>query len=72
MRKLKNCKYLAWLFVLTLVFSLVFGGICAEVMAKGSKVNTIKAVSLKIGNKEVAKKTSLQHFLNKREEAIQG
>lgn len=57
MKKLKNCKYLAWLFVLTLVFSLISGGICAEVMAKESKINTIKAVSLKIGNKEVAKKT---------------
>lgn len=57
MRKIKTCKYLAWLFVLVLVFSLVSGGTSAEVMAKGSKANTIKSVSLRIGAKKVTKKT---------------
>lgn len=57
MRNIKNRRYLSWLFVFALVFSLVCGGTSAEVMAKGSKKNTIKSVSLRIGNKKVTKKT---------------
>lgn len=57
MGNIKNRKYLSWLFVFVLVFSLVSGGTSAEVMAKGSKTNTIKFVSLSIGNKKVTKKT---------------
>ena len=48
MRNIKNRRYLSWLFVFALVFSLVCGGTSAEVMAKGSKKNTIKSVSLRI------------------------
>ena len=47
MRNIKNRRYLSWLFVFALVFSLVCGGTSAEVMAKGSKKNTIKSVSLR-------------------------
>lgn len=57
MGNIKNRKYLSWLFVFVLVFSLVSGSTSAEVMAKGSKTNTIKFVSLSIGNKKVTKKT---------------
>ena len=57
MRNIKNRKYLSWLFVFALVFSLVCAGTSAEVMAKESKINTIKSVSLGVGNKNVTKKT---------------
>ena len=57
MRNIKNRKYLSWLFVFALVFSLICGGTSAEVMAKGGKTNTIKSVSLRVGNKKVTKKT---------------
>lgn len=57
MRHIKNHKYLSWLFVFVLVFSLVCGGTSIEVIAKGSQTNTIKSVSLRIGNKKVTKKT---------------
>ena len=57
MRNIKNRKYLSWLFVFVLVFSLISGGTSADVMAKAGKTNTIKSVSLRIGNKKVTKKT---------------
>lgn len=37
MRNIKNRRYLSWLFVFTLVFSLVCGGTSVEAMAKGNK-----------------------------------
>lgn len=57
MRNIKNHKNLVWMIVLFLVCSLICQGNYAEVVAKASKTNTIKAVSLKIGNKKVDKKT---------------
>lgn len=57
MRNIKNHKNLAWMLVFALVCSLLCQGISTEVMAKASKTNTIKSVSLKIGNKKVDKKT---------------
>ena len=57
MRNIKNHKNLAWMLVLVLVCSLICQGTSTEVMAKGSKTNTIKSVTLKIGNKNVTKKT---------------
>lgn len=57
MRNIKNHKNLAWMLVLAIVCSLVCQGVSTEVIAKASKTNTIKSVSLKIGNKKVDKKT---------------
>lgn len=57
MRNIKNHKNLVWMIVLFLVCSLICQGNYAEVVAKASKTNTIKSVSLKIGNKKVDKKT---------------
>lgn len=57
MKNKKMHKFLAWLLVLAVVFSMVGIGNQTEVMAKGSKTNTIKSVSLRIGNKKVTKKT---------------
>lgn len=57
-RNKKIHKYLAWLLVFVVVFSMGYGGNFANVMAKSSnKTATIKSVSLKIGNKRVTKKT---------------
>ncbi|MDE6627150.1 MAG: Ig-like domain-containing protein [Lachnospiraceae bacterium] len=53
---MKIRKYLAWLLVFALVFSLITGN-TAQVMAKSRKAAVIKSVSLKIGKKEVTKKT---------------
>lgn len=57
MKNKKMHKFLAWLLVLAVVFSMGGIGNQTEVMAKGSKTNTIKSVSLRIGNKKVTKKT---------------
>lgn len=57
MRNIKSHKNLAWMLVLAIVCSLVCQGVSTEVIAKASKTNTIKSVSLKIGNKKVDKKT---------------
>lgn len=57
MKKSRIRKYLVWLFVFALVFSLESGGISTGVMAKGDKSDTIKSVSLRIDNKKVTKKT---------------
>ncbi len=57
MRNIKNHKNLAWMLVFALVCSLLCQEISTEVMAKASKTNTIKSVSLKICNKKVDKKT---------------
>ncbi len=56
MRNIKNHKNLAWMLVLALVCSLFCQVTSTEVMAKGSKTNTIKSVSLWVGNKNVTKK----------------
>ena len=53
---MKIRKYLAWLLVFAFVFSLITGN-AAQVMAKSGKAAVIKSVSLKIGKKEVTKKT---------------
>lgn len=57
MKNKKIHKYLAWLLVLAVVFSIGGIGNPAEVMAKGKKAAVVKSVSLKIGNKKVTKKT---------------
>lgn len=50
-------KYLAWLLVLAVAFSMGTIGDPAKIMAKGKKATVVKSVSLKIGNKKVTKKT---------------
>ncbi len=57
MQKNRIHKYLAWLLVFTVIFSMGGMGNPAKVMAKGKKAAVVKAVSLKIGNKKVTKKT---------------
>ena len=57
MKNKKMHKYLAWLLVLAVVFSMGGVGNQTEAMAKGSKTKIIKSVSLRIGNKKVTKKT---------------
>lgn len=57
MKNKKMHKYLAWLLVLAVVFSMGGIGNQTEAMAKGSKTKIIKSVSLRIGNKKVTKKT---------------
>ena len=57
MKNKKLHKYLAWLLVLAVVFSIGSTGNPAEIMAKSKKTAVIKSVSLKIGNKKVTKKT---------------
>lgn len=57
MQKNRIHKYLAWLLVLAVVFSMGGMGNPVEVMAKGKKTAVVKAISLKIGNKKVTKKT---------------
>lgn len=54
---MKNRKYLAWLIVFAVVFSIVCGEISAAVMDKSRNPEIIESVSLKIGKKKVTKKT---------------
>ena len=57
MKNKKLHKYLAWLLVLAVIFSLGSIGNPAEVMAKSKKAAVVKSVSLKIESKKVMKKT---------------
>lgn len=56
MKTKKMHKYMAWLLVLAVVFSLGSIGNPAEVMAKSKKAAMVKSVLLKIGNRKVTKK----------------
>lgn len=57
MKNKKIHKYLAWMLILAVVFSMGGIGNQIEVMAKGKKAAVIKSVSLKIENKKVTSKT---------------
>lgn len=57
MKNKKLHKYLAWLLVFAVVFSLGSFGNLTETMAKSKGIAAIKSISLKIGNKKVTKKT---------------
>lgn len=57
MRNKKLHKYLAWLLVLGVIFSIGCIGNWTEIMAKGKKTAVLKSVSLEIGTKKVTKKT---------------
>ena len=57
MKNKKMHRYLAWLLVIAVVFSLGSIGNMAEVMAKSKKATEVKSVSIKIGSKKVTKKT---------------
>lgn len=50
-------KYLVWLLVFAVIFSMGGIGSLTEAMAKSKNTTAIKSVSLKIGNKNVTKKT---------------
>ncbi len=55
MKRKKGYRYLAWLLMLAIVFSV--GAIGSPAEAKSKKTVVLKSVSLKIGNKKVTKKT---------------
>lgn len=57
MKNKKMHRYLAWLLVIAVVFSLGSIGNPAEVMAKSKKATEVKSVSIKLGSKKVTKKT---------------
>lgn len=57
MQEFKKLKYVQKVLVFLLAFCIVFVGSSPDAMAKSKKAPTVKSVSLKIGKKEVAKKT---------------